>query len=172
MLNKKYKLVLISLITAAGLLKTGVVQAVCPVCTIAVGAGVGLAQWLGIDDTVTGVWVGGLTVSMIFWTINFLAGKKINWWRRDFIIALVYYLMIVIPLSYSGLIGHPQNTLVGVDKLLLGAIFGSLGFFLGVRAYEVVKRKNHDRAYFPFQKVAMPVAPLIILSFIFYLITK
>ena len=109
---------------------------------------------------------------MIFWTINFLAGKKINWWRRDFIIALVYYLMIVIPLSYSGLIGHPQNTLVGVDKLLLGAIFGSLGFFLGVRAYEVVKRKNHDRAYFPFQKVAMPVAPLIILSFIFYLITK
>jgi len=26
--------------------------AVCPICTVAVGAGVGLSRWLGIDDTI------------------------------------------------------------------------------------------------------------------------
>ena len=50
--------------------------AICPICTLAVGAGVGLSRWLGVDDTVTGLWIGGLTVSMILWTI-FWADKKL-----------------------------------------------------------------------------------------------
>ena len=51
--------------------------AICPLCTIAVGAGVGLAQWLGVDDTATGIWIGGLTVSLIGWTIYWFDGKNI-----------------------------------------------------------------------------------------------
>lgn len=30
--------------------------AVCPICTVAVGAGVGLSRCLGIDDSITGLW--------------------------------------------------------------------------------------------------------------------
>lgn len=41
------------------------VFAFCPVCTIAVGAGVGIAEKFGVDDTIIGLWVGGLTVSLI-----------------------------------------------------------------------------------------------------------
>ena len=33
-------------------------QAVCPVCIVAVGAGLGLSEYLGIDDTIAGVWIG------------------------------------------------------------------------------------------------------------------
>jgi hypothetical protein len=32
--------------------------------------------------------------------------------------------------------------------------------------------KNDNKAYFPFQKVAMPIAPLIVLTVIFYYITR
>ncbi len=34
-------------------------QAICPICTIAVGAGVGFSRYLGIDDTIAGLWIGG-----------------------------------------------------------------------------------------------------------------
>ena len=52
--------------------------AVCPVCTIAVGVGLGISRWLGIDDTVTGVWVGGLIVSSGLWMGNWIISKKWN----------------------------------------------------------------------------------------------
>ena len=54
------------------------VKAFCPVCTVAVGAGLGLARWLRIDDTISGLWIGGLTISMIMWTLSWLAKKNIN----------------------------------------------------------------------------------------------
>src|SRR3990172_4136169 len=50
--------------------------AVCPVCTVAVGAGLGISRALGIDDTVTSVWIGGLILSMSFWLIDWLKKKK------------------------------------------------------------------------------------------------
>jgi hypothetical protein len=53
--------------------------AVCPVCTVAVGAGLGLAQWLGIDDVLSGVWIGGLIVSLAFWNDAWLVKKMIGY---------------------------------------------------------------------------------------------
>jgi len=41
--------------------------AVCPVCSIAVAGGVGLSRWLGIDDTISGIWIGGLIISLAIW---------------------------------------------------------------------------------------------------------
>ncbi|MCX6758247.1 MAG: hypothetical protein NTX14_00895, partial [Candidatus Nealsonbacteria bacterium] len=46
--------------------------AVCPICTVAVGAGLGLSRWFGIDDSISGLWIGGLIVSFILWTIDWL----------------------------------------------------------------------------------------------------
>ena len=147
-------------------------QAFCPVCTIAVGAGVGLSRWLGIDDTITGVWIGALTVSMIMWTINWLKKKNYIFKGYKIIIALVFYGLIIIPLYYTDLAGHPFNTLWGFDKLVLSIGLGSLVFLFTGLWYEYLKKKNNDHAYFPYQKVVMPVSSAIILSIIFYFITK
>jgi small-conductance mechanosensitive channel len=59
----------------------------------------------------------------------------------------------------------------GIDKLLLGIMLGSATFFAGGIWYYHLKAKNNGHAYFPFQKVVMPVSTLIILSFIFYFLT-
>lgn len=147
-------------------------QAVCPVCTIAVGAGVGLSRWLGIDDAITGLWIGGLTVSLIMWTIDWFKRKNIHLKGIELITAVGYYVLIIVPLFWTGIFGHPLNVLWGVDKLLLGIILGSIFFCAGALLYNYLKKKNNNKAHFPFEKVVMPVSPLIILSIIFYFITK
>jgi hypothetical protein len=151
------------------------VLAVCPLCTVTVGVGVGLSRWLGIDDSITGLWIGGLTVSMITWTISWLDKKNIRFKGRVVLTTLGYYLLIIVPLYFSGIMGHPLNALCAcgmVDKLLMGIITGSVAFYFGASWYYYLKEKNKGRAYFPFQKVVMPVAPLIILTMIFYFLTK
>ena len=61
-------------IIAVGLLFAKKALAVCPICTVAVATGIGFSRWLGIDDTITGLWIGGLTVSL----------KSIGWERKIF----------------------------------------------------------------------------------------
>jgi hypothetical protein len=147
--------------------------AICPVCTIAVGAGVGLSRWLGIDDSVTGLWIGGLIVSVIMWTIDWLdkKGKHFKW--RNVTVVLVYYIVTLVPLYFSGLIlSRVRLAYFWHDKLVLGILAGSLIFWLGTGLYPRLKEKNGGRAHFPFQKVVMPIIPVIIMSVIFYLLTK
>lgn len=163
-------------------------KAVCPVCVVAVGAGLGLSEYLGIDDTLAGVWIGGLLVALVLWTINWL--NKKNWLTstrravlfpsrkridnqtlRDIAVFILYYGLTLWPLWTSNIIGLPDNRLWGVDKLLLGVTAGSLGFIGATFWYERIK-KRRGRAHFPFQKVAMPVGALIILDIIFYFLTK
>lgn len=147
-------------------------QAVCPVCTVAVGAGVGLSRYLGIDDTIAGLWIGGLVVSMIMWTLNWLQKKNYIFKGKEILVSFIYYGLIIVPLFHMEIMGHPFNTMWGMDKLLLGIIIGSIFFFLGGVWYFYLKKKNSGHAYFPFQKVVMPIAPLIVLSIFFYFLTK
>ena len=149
-------------------------QAVCPVCVIAVGAGLGLSEYLGIDDTIAGLWIGGFLVALIIWTINWLNKKN---WRfgnkdlRDILIVILYYGLTLWPLWSRDLIGSPFNRLWGVDKLLLGITVGSLAFLGGTLWYNQIKTRR-GRAHFPFQKIVMPVGALTILSLVFYFLTK
>jgi len=154
------------------LLCCGSAFAICPLCTIAVGAGIGLAQWLGIDDAITGVWVGGLIVSLIGWTVNWLTKKHIRFFGRKIIVFVGYYVIIILPLYWHGIIGHALNKLWGVDKLLLGIIVGSIVFTAAAICYEQLKKRNQNKAYFPMQKVLMPVGALLVVSVIFYFLTK
>jgi hypothetical protein len=145
-------------------------QAVCPVCTIAVGAGLGLCRWLGIDDVLSGIWIGALIVSMIGWTLSWLEKKQIRFKLRWLAVSALFYLIIILPLYFSGIIGHPFNTFWGVDKLVLGIIFGSLAFILAIWFNSFLKKKNQGKVFFPFQKVIIPILFLVITTIIFHYI--
>ncbi|HPO75265.1 MAG TPA: hypothetical protein PLL80_01490 [Candidatus Pacearchaeota archaeon] len=244
---RKLSIFLLSILLTCFFL-AGKALAICPLCTIAVGAGVGFSRWLGIDDTITGLWIGGLIVSLITWTDDWLEKKKVHFKGRTFLIVIAYYALVVVPLYYSGIIGNPLNTLcfchldkllfgddtitglwIGgllvsliiwtetwfskknisfkgrtflvivvyyalviiplyylrimgnplntlcfchLDKLLFGIIAGSIAFWCGASWHYYLKDKNNGHVYFPFQKVLMPISPLIILSIIFYFLTK
>lgn len=150
-------------------------KAVCPVCIVAVGAGLGLSRYLGIDDTITGLWIGGLTMAMIMWTINWARPKIKKVKFRPFwniFIVIAYYAMIAWPLATQNFIGHPLNTIWGVDKIILGISLGSILFWIMSELYIYLKKENGGRAYFPFQKVVMPFGMLAFFSLIFYLLTR
>ena len=170
----KRTIIIVLLVIGSSLLMAKQALAVCPICTIAVGAGVGLSRWLGIDDSITGLWIGGLTVSMVTWTLSWFDKKNVRFRGRTAATIIGYYLLIVVPLYFMGIMGNPLNTICdcGLDKLLIGIVVGSIAFWFGAEWYFNLKEKNDGHAYFPFQKVVMPIAPLIIMSLIFYFLTK
>lgn len=150
-------------------------KAICPVCVVAVGAGLGLSEYLGIDDTIAGVWIGGMLVSLVAWTINWFNKKKWSFGNkdiRDILTTIIYYAMVIWPLLSQGLIGNPFNKLYGIDKLALGITAGSIGFLGATLWYNNIKKNNGGHAQFPFQKVVWPVSALIILSLAFYLLIR
>ena len=77
-----------------------VASAVCPVCTIAVGAGLEGARLIGVEDVISGIWAGGLTLSVAGWTANYMRKRGVRapiWYGLDFvfyyaILALVYFM--------------------------------------------------------------------------------
>jgi len=145
-------------------------RAFCPVCTIAVGAGLSFTKVLGIDDTISSIWIGGVLLSSSLWLINWLDSKKIKFFMKRKIIYLLMYGFVIIPFISSKTIGVAHNQLWGIDKILLGMILGTVGFMLGMSLNNWLLKKNNDKVRFPFQKVVMPISVLIILSLIFFFI--
>lgn len=173
---RKY-LLLTSPLVILGLLTAKAVGAVCPVCTVAVVGGIELSRWLGIDDSITGLWIGGLTVSLIFWTLDWFKRKNINFHYQKTITIASYLILIILPLYFLKIINFSfvyANSFCGcgLNKMLVGVVSGMIFFYLGAIWYEYLKKKNNGHAHFPFQKVVMPILPLLVLSFVFYFLTK
>ncbi|MBU0534791.1 hypothetical protein KKC62_01250 [Patescibacteria group bacterium] len=145
--------------------------AVCPVCIVAVGIGLGVSRWLGIDDTVTGVWIGGLIVASALWLAGWIEkrGWKIPYTKILSIVLL--YALTIIPLWLGKTIGHPQNTLWGIDKILLGIITGSIAFSLSVWLDKILGKLNNGQVYIYYQKMILPMLLLTLASFTFYLLS-
>jgi hypothetical protein len=155
------------------------VNAVCPVCTVAVIAGLGVSRALGIDDIVTSIWIGGLILSASFWLIDWV--KKKGWIGKiknektqlliNYLIIIFMYLLVLIPLKLDHAIGIALNRLWGIDKIVLGIAIGSVAFLAGMWTDRKV-RKIKGKQLFIYQKVVFPVLALIISSALFFFITK
>lgn len=147
--------------------------AVCPICTVAVGAGLGFSRYFGIDDSITGIWVGGLMVSLTLWTVDWLKRKDFKIFKkadektRTAFSFLFWVLFTYPPLFWGGIIGHPFNTILGIDKLIFGSILGLGAFLLGVWGDKKI-RNIKGRQLFKFQKVVFPVFSLLIFSLVLY----
>lgn len=148
------------------------VEAVCPVCTVAVGAGVGISRMIGIDDTIAGVWIGGFIISSGLWLADFI--KKKNW-KIPFLQVLSILLMIifVVPsLFWAKIIGVVGNNFLGVDKIIFGMITGSIIFFLAVGVDKFLRAINGGKVFIYYQKVIFPLFLLSIVSLILYFVTS
>src|SRR3989338_6083561 len=112
-MNKIVKVFVFILVPIAYLLMPVPAKAVCPICTVAVGAGLGLSRSLGIDDAVSSIWIGGLILSLGFWTINWLETKKIKVKEKnlDIVVIAGIYAITLLPLIFTDVIGHPGNTI-------------------------------------------------------------
>lgn len=147
-------------------------MAVCPICTVTVGAGLALAEKIGVDNLVISVWIGGLLASLTLWTIDWLDRKKKTFKFYREIVTGLYYILTLVSLHLTDFLWNEGNTLFGIDKIVLGIFAGTLVFIGANNLYQYLKFKNNGHAHFPFEKVVIPVASLAVLSLIAYFITK
>lgn len=147
------------------------VNAVCPVCTVAVGAGLGFTQALGIDDTITGIWIGGLIVSSGLWIASWLQGRNWKIIYPKTLSVLIMVLLVIPPLYLAGMIGREGNMLWGIDKVFLGSLLGIGLFLLSVKIDQLLRKTNEGKVYIYYQKVIIPVFLLSTASLIFYFVT-
>jgi hypothetical protein len=165
-LNNKF---LLSGLVAFGLLFANFIKAqVCPVCVVAIGAGLGFSRWFGIDDVVASIWIGALFVAIISWTLSYM--KKKGWSFHDdgIVITLAYIFLTYIPLYYAGIVGHPLNMIWGMDKILVGSVIGSIMLYIGHWIHAYLKKKNNNKSFFAYQRVAVPIIILIVTSIIIW----
>jgi len=157
------------------LLFVGVADAVCPVCTIAIGAGLEGMRMLGVKDIITGIWAGGLTVSLIGWTANYMRKhnvKNIIWYVLNVLVYVALLMGVYFVPVDNPIVKWWDNCMWGMDQFLLGIIVGAATFILMEVWYVHIKKNNGGHAKFPFQKVVMPFAGLLFMTVVFLAIIK
>ena len=148
------------------LLIASAAHAVCPVCTVAVGAGLEGARLLGVDDVITGVWAGGFILIMIFWTAKFLKRRKIEnaaWYVLD---VVAWYALLAAMYLTPGLT-YGANAMWGIDRFLLGVVAGSVVLYAAELWSHKLIRENGGKSRFKFQKVVVPFGALLAASGVF-----
>jgi hypothetical protein len=136
----------------------------CAVCTVAVGASLGIARKMGVDDSVVGVWSGAFLMLLGYWTLKWMDKKGWNFKGRDFIVLALSVLMILF-MYISHLVYTPKAILVfWIDPFLFATICGALTLHYSSEFYQWMKRKNGGHAHFPFEKVVVPVVSLCLVA--------
>lgn len=136
----------------------------CAVCTVAMGAFLGISRSLGISDNAAGVWIGSLILMSYFFAIKFMEFKN---WKFKFYKLFCFILTIaIVPFIYK-FIPYKSKIWFGIDAFLVSMIVGASVFWFSQYFYQILKRKNGGHAHFPFEKVVIAVLFLFITSFLF-----
>lgn len=157
------------------LLFASVAHAVCPVCTIAIGVGLEGARMLGVKDVLTGIWAGGLTMSLIGWTANYMRKHNLKnpiWYILNVLVYISLLLGVYFVPFNNPIVKWWDNCMWSMDQFLLGILVGSATFIVMELWYLHIKNKNGGHALFPFQKVVMPFSGLLVMTVVFWAIIK
>lgn len=141
------------------------VYAQCPVCVITVGGGLFIANKLGIDDLLVSIWLSSLNTAIAFWFAGAMKNKLL---KNGFGWTVAFYIITIGTLVYTKQIGHRFNTFLGIDKIIAGLTLGFIISFKAIWIDRLLRKKNHGKVFFPYQKVIIPLAMLIVSTGIFY----
>ncbi|MBI4896420.1 MAG: hypothetical protein HY832_02630 [Candidatus Aenigmarchaeota archaeon] len=157
------------------LLSSGIAYAHCPVCSAATGMAVVGARLYGIDDLVLGVFTGGFIISTALWFNNFLLkrnkGAKYLPMQKT-IMVLFSFVTTIVTLYMAGLLNNTAAiyTMFGIDKLFIGSLIGTAISIVAYETHAILKSRNNDKNYLPFQSIIMVLSFLVITSALFYVI--
>ena len=148
-------------------LYSSLAHAHCPLCTAAVGGGIVITRFYGLDDMVVGLWVGAFIVSTALWFAKTLKKEYIP--LQKALITLSVFVLTTISFYYAGLLGDLRYRIFGIDKLLLGMVIGSIITYIMPAVSGKIKSLK-GQALFPFQTIVMTLASLMLASLIIWLV--
>lgn len=152
------------------LLGTTPVNAHCPLCTAATGAGIVLAEKYGVDGAIIGLWVGAFIISTALWFDRILK-KKYNFPFQSILISALSLILTVMPFYFAGMFTNPV-TVLGIDRLLFGILLGSILTFFGTELSIWIKN-TRGKVLFLYQTIGIVLFTITATSFVFqYLISN
>jgi hypothetical protein len=163
MKNIKYSIPL----SLAGLVLATPVYAHCPLCVAGAGAGLSLSRVLGIDDSITGVWMAAFLGATGFWINNSL--KKTYIPLQKLIIYIAIFATTILSFYRLGLINEHNGLIFNLPKLTFGMIIGGVLLYLVDKANLLIKEKN-GKVLFPYQSIVLMLGSMVILSIGIYIL--
>lgn len=140
------------------------VMAHCPLCTGATIVGVSITRTLGLDDSIVGVFVGGMIISTALWADKILKKRGVNGNRALRLTSLIVLttVLTLITFYYAGLFGRGNSfRIFGIESILVGSISGGI-LSLGAFYYSnYLKNKNGGRPMFGYQTMTISLVALI-----------
>ena len=136
----------------------------CVVCAAAFAAFFEIARSIGVKDTAIAVWLGAMWLLMWYVSVKFF--ERAKWDFKGYKTLNAVLVITTVPLTYS-YVPWKAYVYFGVDAILIAMIAGALAFWGSQAFYQFLKRKNGGRAHFPFEKVALACAFVLVASIIF-----
>lgn len=170
---KKIRTLLI--ITVVFIWSIPLVIAHCPLCTGATIVGIGVTRALGLDDSIVGVFVGGMIISTALWIDNILRKKNIGTKGDEKLrllsLIILTTILTLVSFYYAGLIGRGNSfRIFGVESILVGSLSGGI-VSLGAFYYSNhLKNKNGGEVMFSYQTMIISLVALIANAGFFVLI--
>jgi hypothetical protein len=154
-------------LAASRLIFVPIVSAHCPLCVAGAGAGLTLSRLLGIDDSITGVWLAALLGATSFWSETLIKNKELRPKLRPLIYIGIFGLTIWSFYKFNLVIRMSQ--LFGLDKLIFGMIVGGVAFYL-IDAIDDYIIKRSGKVFFPYQRIIVTLGGMLILSLGVYIL--
>ena len=156
------------LVISFSLLVPPMVEAHCPLCVAGAGVGLTLSRWVGVDDSITGLWMGAFLGAMSFWIYSSLVRKikKTNlFWLKPLIYVLVF--VSTVWSFYKFNLVLRMGRMFGLDKLTFGIIAGGTTFYLVDEINNFIIRIK-GKTLFPYQRIIVGLGSIFLLSFLDY----
>lgn len=149
---------------------TSEVLAHCPLCVAGAGAGLTLSRVLGIDDSITGIWLGAFVGAISFWTQRLLGQKNKIFLGRGigFLIYILFFVLTIWSFYRFNLVVR-HGDIFGFDKLTFGMVLGGGVFYL-TDLVDTILRKKNGKALFPYQSLVLSLGSIVITSLGVYIL--
>lgn len=170
----KIFLILISPFTIYYSLFTREALAHCPLCVVGAGAGLGISRYLGIDDSITGVWLAAVLGAVALWTDTWLRAKLSLLSRvsrsltRPFVY-LLFFLLSLFSFYQAGWMDEHVGTIFGFPKLAFGVVSGGVLFYL-IDIADDWLIKRYGKVFFPYQRIVVSLGAMVLLSLAIFIL--
>lgn len=143
----------------------------CPLCIAGAGFGLSISRWLGVDDSIFGVWLAALLGASALWLDAFLEKRKIGQnipLRQQAIYVLVLGSSLWSFYQFN-IVNIHAGQIAGLDKLTFGVLVGGIIFY-AVDGLHILLKKKYGKVFFPYQRIALSLGSLTALSLLIYVL--